>query len=201
MKKFAIALTFISMIASTASIYAAAYYTGFEDVVKASYVAGNVSASNIVWTFDSAVSGTLSSDRKEGGTSVRMARNATAPTESRIYTQVITGAFSAVSFKYAKYGTADPTVELAFEVSTDYGSSWTQVGTNFYSTSTALTLFQETFGPYSDMNIRITTLAGGTGSRNNRVNIDTLALIPEPAALLGLFGILLTVTCVIRRMC
>jgi hypothetical protein len=176
-------VTAIVLIVWTAGLAeAAAYFTGFEEGNKTAYAIGTVLESNIVWTFDSAVHGTIAtSDRFEGNRGVRLARNNPGATEASIYTQVITGNFSALSFKYAKYGT-DPDVTMRAEVSTDDGATWLQVGTDFVASSTTLTLFQEALGPYQDVNIRIRTISGGTGSRV-RSNIDTLTLVPEPVSL------------------
>lgn len=184
MKKMLV--TFAVVMAVTS--FVSAYFTGFEDgPVKSTYAIGTVTHSNIVWTFDSALHATLGTlpDRIEGTRSVRLARN-NGVSEASIYTQVITGSFSAISFKYARYGT-DPAITHRCEYSTDNGSTWVQIGSDFISTSTDLTLFHETFGPVQDINIRIRTLSGGTGSRV-RSNIDTLALIPEPGAIAVLCG-------------
>lgn len=196
MKKMLV--TFAVVMAVTS--FVSAYFTGFEDgPVKTVYAIGNVTHSNIVWTFDNALHATLGTlpDRIEGTRSVRLARNH-GVSEARIYTQIITGTFSAISFKYAKYGT-DAAVTHRCEYSTDNGGSWVQIGSDFTSTSTDLTLFQETFGPVQDINIRIRTLSGGTGTRV-RSNVDTLALIPEPGAIALLCGAGALAALVTRRL-
>ena len=81
--------------------FAATYFTGFEEGNIISYVGGTVLESNIVWTFSSALSGTLSADNKDDIKCVRMARNNVGGTEASIRSQVITGSFGILSFKYA----------------------------------------------------------------------------------------------------
>ncbi|NCA67790.1 MAG: hypothetical protein EOM87_06995 [Clostridia bacterium] len=48
------------------------YYTGFEDAVKTAYAAGNITTSGMLWHFNDALIGTLSTDQKYENRSARL---------------------------------------------------------------------------------------------------------------------------------
>jgi len=194
MKTTIISLIIVATLFSSALVQAASYYTGFEDgATKSSYAIGNVALSNVWWTLDSCVVGTLSLDKKEENCSLRMAYNgagASSYTGSTYMIETLTGNFSSVSFKYASYGTSSIYPldgRLATDISTDDGATWNNLSTiEVHTSDQALTPLSTTFGPYQYVRLRFRFWIADvtcTYSRN-RMNVDNVELVPEPSALL-----------------
>lgn len=193
MKMTLIALVFVS----SALVQAASYYTGFEDAFKVTYVPGNVSFSNVVWTLDSVVTGNLTADKKEGTNSLRMAANGTNFTvvgtvtnyvpASAYMAETLTGSFSTLTFKYAAYGVGTFLLDgrLAADLSTDDGMSWnTLMQVEVHTSNQALAQVGTSFGPYNYVRLRFRFWDVTCTYSRQRVNVDTVELIPEPGSLL-----------------
>ena len=94
----------------------------FESGYKSSYSSGDVNFTSGTWTLDDALTGTLSSDVKDGSQSIRI-RNSGKLT---MKFDDLNGA-GTVTIKHAEFGSdGSSTWELWY--STDGGSSWTQTG-------------------------------------------------------------------------
>src|SRR6266700_4256431 len=104
----------------------------FETGTKAAYATGNVTLSTGVWTFNDALLGNLSTDRKNGTQSARV-RN------SGKLTMIFDHAAGAstVTVLHGKFGTdGNSTWQLWF--STDGGSTYTEAGTTVTTSTTSL---------------------------------------------------------------
>ncbi len=139
-------------------------YEDFEDGSKASYSAASVTLSSGTWYFDQALIGSLSNDQKYDSKSVRV-RNTGA-----IYMQYdkSSGA-STFSVYHAKYG-SDGTSTWALYISTDEGSTWSQIGSTITTSSTTLTKVSFDVNQSGDVRFKIAKLSGGS----NRINFDNL---------------------------
>ncbi|GEM_PF-2482511 len=184
---------------------AASYYTGFEDTNKPSYVVASVSFSNVVWTLDSVVSGSLAADKKEGVYSLRMAYSGvpgSVYTGSAYFAETLTGAFSTLSFKYAAYGTSSYLVDgrIAADISTDDGGTWNNVmETEVHSSDQDLTPTGTSFGPYNYVRLRFRFWDLTCTISRQRANIDTVELIPEPGSLLIAGSVAVGLLALLRR--
>jgi len=132
----------------------------FEDGTKTAYADASVSLSTGSWDFNDALLGTLAGDVKDGNQSVRLRTGDIAMNFD------INGV-KQISIKHAKYGTdASSTWELL--VSTDGGTTYTQLGANITETST--TLVTDSFKVTSSTKVRFEIKKAGT----TRINIDDI---------------------------
>ena len=141
----------------------------FEDIetgVKTAYTTGNVTLSTGSWTFNDALIGTSTSDKKNGIQSARL-RNSGKLT---MLTDKTSGA-GTISIKHAAYGT-DATTTWQLWYSTNSGSTWTQAGTSITSVSGALQT--ASFNLNVSGNIRLEIRK--TDASVNRTNIDDISV-------------------------
>lgn len=138
--------------------------------VKASYASGTVSLSGLDWDMTEAVIGNLAGDFFNG---IRSARLNGKATSSMTMLADKTGGLGTLSFPYRRYGT-DAQVAWKVEYSTDAGTSWTQIGSDFTATADVQT-FSETVNVAGNVRIKI-SLVTDTGTSNKRLNIDDILL-------------------------
>lgn len=134
--------------------------------VKTSYTTGNITLSTGSWTFNNALIGTSSSDKKNGTKSARI----TSSGKLTLLTDKTNGA-GTVTIKHAAYGTdASSTWQLWY--STNAGVNYTQTGGTI--TSVAGNLATATFTVNVSGNIRFEVRKiSGTSTR---INIDDISI-------------------------
>jgi len=141
----------------------------FEDMelgTKTAYAVGNVTLSTGSWSFNDALIGNSTSDKKNGTKSARI-RNSGKLT---MLTDRANGA-GTVSIKHASYGTdASSTWQLWY--STDGGATYLQSGTT--QSTLAGNLVTVTFTLNVTGNVRLEIRK--TGGSANRINIDDVAI-------------------------
>ena len=141
----------------------------FEDVeagVKTSYTTANVTLSTGSWTFNDALIGNSTSDKKNGLKSARI-RNSGKLT---LLADKTSGA-GTITVKHAAYGTdAATTWQLWYSINS--GSTWTQAGTTV--TSVAGALQTATFNLNVSGNIRLEIRK--TDGSASRTNIDDISV-------------------------
>lgn len=137
----------------------------FESGSKGAYAAGNVSLSSGSWYFDEALIGNLSGDAKSGSQSVRI-RNTGSITMN------FNGSGAAsISIKHAVFG-SDGSSTWQLWVSTNGGSSFTQVGNTVTSSSTSLQTASFTVNISGSFRLSVRKISGGS----NRINIDDITV-------------------------
>jgi len=150
------------------SVLAGAIYSnwpeGFNTGTKTSYASANVTLGTGNWNLTDALLGSSTSDRKFGAQSVRIQNTG----QLSMNFNLLNGCAS-VSVFHAKYGT-DANSTWGLWVSSNSGSTWTQVGSTITTTST--TLSQANFSPgiTGTVRIQIRKLSGG------RLNIDDVSI-------------------------
>ena len=141
----------------------------FEDMelgTKTAYTTANITLSTGSWTFNNALIGTSTSDKKNGTKSARIQSTG----KLTLLTDKLNGA-GTVSIKHAAYGTdASSTWQLWY--STNAGASYTQAGSTI--TSVAGSLATATFNVNVSGNVRfeVRKISGGTA----RINIDDISI-------------------------
>jgi len=146
---------------------------------KTSYTTSNITLSTGTWTFNNALIGTSTSDKKVGTKSARIQNSG----KLTLLTDKLNGA-GTITIKHASFGSDSPS-SWQLWYSTNSGSSYIQVGSNITTTSTLSTL---TFTLNIEGNIRveIRKVSGGT----SRINIDDISIsdygtsTPPPSGLL-----------------
>jgi len=161
------------------SLYAQ-IFENFEQGVKNYYALGQVTLESGEWTFDDALIGTTSGDKKNGAKSARIrdgyiSMNFDNP-----------NGMLEVSFYAANYGTdASGAVQLSY--STDGGGSWTSLGNPIVLTSN-LTQYTVSANIEGDIRLRFAKTAG------NRINIDDVLIsdyiqtVEEPTLTVSING-------------
>ncbi|WP_202020427.1 hypothetical protein [Mucilaginibacter mali] len=134
----------------------------FESGTKTAYAIGNVTLSSGTWSMDDALIGNTTSDPKNGTKSVRI-RNTGKLTMGF---NVITGA-STVTIKHAVYG-SDGSSAWQLWVSSNSGSSYTQVGSTITTSSSTLATATFTVNQAGTLRFEVRKTSGGT----NRINLD-----------------------------
>jgi endonuclease G, mitochondrial len=135
---------------------------GFESATKTAYADASVTFTSGSWDLNNALVGTSSSDAKVGNHSIRITSTGTLGMNF----DESTGA-STVTFEYAVYG-SDGSSTFGLWMSTNGGSSYTQVGSTLTASST--TLQTATFTVNQSGNVRFQIRkASGT---SYRINID-----------------------------
>jgi len=135
----------------------------FENGSKTAYAAADVMLNTGLWNFNDALIGNLAADVKDGNKSVRLRTGDLAMNFD------ING-LKQINIKHAKYGTdANSTWQLL--MSTDGGTTYTQVGTDINETST--TLVTDSFKVSVSTKVRFEIKKAGT----TRINIDDITLI------------------------
>ncbi|WP_374110671.1 Ig domain protein group 2 domain protein [Neobacillus cucumis] len=130
----------------------------FESGTKTAYTSGNVTLSSGSWYFDNALIGNLSSDKKTGLQSARV-RAAGALTMNFN----VSGAKS-IQVSHANFG-SDSGANWQLQMSTNGGSTWTNIGSTNTSSST-LSVKTFTITQTAPVRFRI-VVSGTTGSRLN----------------------------------
>ena len=140
---------------------------GFESASKTAYAAANVTFGSGSWNLNDALVGTSTSDRKTGSQSIRIRNTGTLSMNF----DVSTGA-STVAMSYAVYG-ADGSSAFQLWVSSNGGSSYTQVGTTAVTASgTTLSTATFTVNQSGSLRFQLRKTTGGT----NRINIDSFTI-------------------------
>jgi len=132
----------------------------FEDGTKTAYADANVTLSTGSWDFNDALLGSLAGDVKDGTQAVRLRTGDIAMNFD------INGV-TQISIKHAKYGT-DATSTWQLLMSTDGGTTYTQLGANITETST--TLVTDSFKVTSKTKVRFEIKKAGT----TRIDIDDI---------------------------
>lgn len=140
-------------------------WESFETGTKTSYTTGDVTLSSGIWTFNNALLGTSTSDRKVGTKSARI--QSTGKLTMKFNR---TSGAGTVTIQHAKYGT-DANSSWQLWYSTNSGTSWTQTGTTITTTSTTLTT--ATFTPNISGTVRF-EIRKTTGSNSVRLNFDEI---------------------------
>ena len=138
----------------------------FETGTKTAYAIASVTLSSGSWTFDDALIGNLSTDRKNGSQSARI-RN----TGSIKMNFDFTAGASTVTVQHAAFST-DGSSTWELQVSTNGGSSFTKVGSTVTTSSTSLTTATFTVNVSGNVRFAIVKTGGGT----NRINIDDVVI-------------------------
>lgn len=143
-------------------------YAGWPETIEAgiktNYTTANVTLSTGSWNFQDAMIGTSSSDRKVGAKAARIQN-----TGRLTMNFDLTNGASQVTVRHARFSN-ESSSSWALFVSTNSGSTWSQVGNNVSTTST--TLGTATFNVSFTGNVRfqIRKLSGG------RLNIDNITV-------------------------
>jgi endonuclease G len=132
----------------------------FEAGSKTAYAAADVVLSTGSWNFNDALIGNLATDVKDGNQSVRIRTG-------DIATNFDINGLTQIIVKHAKYG-ADGVSTWMLKVSTDGGTTYTQLGATINETST--TLVADTFKVTTTGKLRFEIIKTGT----NRINIDDI---------------------------
>ena len=139
---------------------------------KQAYASGTVTLSGLQWNMTEALIGTAAADFKNGIRSARMRGYGTSVIS--MLADKSSG-IGTVSFQYRRYGT-DAQVDWKVEVSTDGGTSWTQVGDTFTApASDDVQNFSQMLNISGNARIRIKR-ATESGSSDRRMNIDDITL-------------------------
>jgi len=139
---------------------------GFESGTKTAYADGNVTFTSGSWDLDDALVGTSTSDPKVGTHSIRIRNTGILSMNFN----VTTGA-STVTLKYAVYG-SDGSSAFGLWVSTNSGSSYTQVGSSVTASSTTLATVTFNVNQSGSLRFQLRKSSGGT----NRINIDEFTI-------------------------
>lgn len=134
----------------------------FESGTKTAYATGNVSLSSGSWSLNDALIGTLSTDAKNGSQSVRIRNTGTLDMNFDA-----TGGATTITIAHAVFG-ADGSSTWQLWISTNSGSSYSQVGSTVTSSSTTLSTATFTVSVTGSYRLSIRKVSGGT----NRINID-----------------------------
>jgi hypothetical protein len=155
-------------------------FEDFEQGVKNYYALGQVALESGEWTFDDALIGTTSGDKKNGAKSARI-RDGYIKMNFDYPNGVL-----EVSFYAANYGTdAAGAVQLSY--STDGGDTWTSLGNPIVLTSN-LTQYTVSANVEGNIRLRFVKTAG------NRINIDDVLIsdyiqtVEEPTLAVNING-------------
>jgi len=139
-------------------------YTITEDfesgIIKTAYADGNVIAATGIWDFNDALVGNTAPDVKDGARSVRLRTGSIGMSFD------ISGV-TQIKISHAKYGT-DATSTWQLAMSTDGGTTYTNLGAAINETST--TLVADSFAVTTTAKVRFKISKAGT----TRVNIDDI---------------------------
>ncbi|WP_369413944.1 Ig domain protein group 2 domain protein [Gracilibacillus salinarum] len=136
----------------------------FDSGNKAAYAAGTVLLESGSWTFDNALLGKLSTDKKYGTQSARIRSNGSITMNFDV-----SGAES-ISLSHANFN-HDSGAEWSLEQSTDGGSSWTHVAGPYSSSSS---LAESTILTNETNTVRFRIVVSGTSGE--RINIDNFTI-------------------------
>ncbi len=156
-------------------------FDGTSDATHATdYGFTNHSLSGITWTGVQAIIPT--SPLADWYNGIRSARLRGYSTSHMTMTSNKSNGIGTISFNYRRYGT-DAQVTWRVDYSTNNGSTWSQVGSNFTApANNDIQLFSETINVSGDVRIRIIHVSGGNTSTNRRLNIDDLLITDYSAS-------------------
>ncbi len=135
---------------------------GFESATKTAYADASVTFTSGSWDLNNALVGTSTSDRKDGSHAIRI----TSTGQIGMNFNVTTGA-STVTVEYAVYG-SDGSSAFGLWVSSNSGSSYTQVGSSVTASSTTLQTATFNVNTAGTLRFQLRKSTGGS----NRINID-----------------------------
>ncbi len=173
-------ITFLKTIALFAglmlsvSAYADDYFVDFEGEgeVKPGWASGNVVLSGLEWNMTEVLIGSLEADFKNGQRSARLRGYGTS---AMTMFEDKTDGIGTISFLYRRYGT-EAQVDWKVEYSTDGGTNWTQIGSDFTApASDEVQVFSEIVEVTGNVRVRIIR-ATETGTANRRLNIDDITI-------------------------
>jgi hypothetical protein len=168
-------LCFASVIILTSFSSLGQYLVNFDGTseTKGSYASGTVNLSGLDWNLTEAL---LGSDQNDFFNGTRSARLRGYGTSSMTMLEDKSNGLGSISFEYSEYGTDNQTT-WRVEYSTDEGTNWTQIGTDFEATggNGNPETFSESVQISGDIRIRIIEV-GGAGTTNLRMNIDDILL-------------------------
>lgn len=136
----------------------------FESGTKAAYADANVTLSSGSWGMNDALLGNLSTDAKNGSQSVRIRNTGILDMNFDA-----TGGATTISISHAVFG-SDGSSTWQLWISTNSGSTWSQVGSTVTSSSTSLSTATFTVSVTGSYRLSVRKVSGGT----NRINIDDI---------------------------
>ncbi|MEK3884094.1 Ig domain protein group 2 domain protein [Paenibacillus sp. PL2-23] len=145
----------------------------FETGVKGSYTIGTVQLESGSWTFDNALLGDMTTDKKLG---TKAARVRAAGSIAMNFD--ITGGVQSVKVQHAHFG-SDTGATWKLQKSVNGGSTWTDVSGTFASGSA---LAEQTIAVNESGNVRFKLVVGGTSGK--RLNFDQFDIIQQPSEVL-----------------
>jgi len=137
----------------------------FESGTKGAYAAADVSLSSGSWYFDDALIGNLAADSRNGTKSVRI-RNL-----GSITMNFNGSGANTITIQHAVYG-SDGSSTWQLWVSTNSGSSYSQVGSTVTSSSTSLQTATFNVNITGSFRLSVRKVSGGS----NRINIDDVSV-------------------------
>jgi hypothetical protein len=138
----------------------------FESGTKTAYATGNVTLATGSWTFNDALLGNSSSDKKNGTQSARIRNSGILSTNFDF-----TGGASTVTIYHAVFGSdASSTWQLWY--STNGGTSYTQTGSTITTSSASLIAASFTINVSGNIRFQIRK----TDGTSNRMNIDDFSV-------------------------
>jgi endonuclease G len=138
----------------------------FESGTKTAYAVGNVNLSSGTWSMNDALIGNSTADVKNGTKSVRIHNTG----KLTMGFNVTTGA-STVTIKHAVYGT-DGSSAWQLWVSSNSGSTYTQVGSTITTSSSTLATATFNVNLAGTLRFEVRKTTGGT----NRINLDDFTI-------------------------
>jgi len=133
----------------------------FESGVKTAYADGTITMATGIWDFNDALIGNLATDVKDGTRSVRLRTGS-------ISMNFDINGLTQIKISHAKYG-ADAASTWQLSMSTDGGTTYTNVGAAINETSTTLVADSFAVSTASKVRFKITKTSATT-----RVNIDDI---------------------------
>lgn len=137
----------------------------FESGTKTAYSTGNVTLSSGSWNLNDALIGNLSTDLKSGAQSVRIRNTGIVNMNFNA-----TGGATTITISHGIFG-SDGSSTWQLWISTNSGSSYSQVGSTITST-TSLQTATFTVAVTGSYRLSIRKISGGT----NRINIDNITV-------------------------
>jgi endonuclease G len=138
----------------------------FESGTKTAYASASVTLGSGSWTLNDALIGNLSTDLKNGTQSARIRNTGTLNMNFDA-----TGGATTIAISHGVFG-SDGSSTWQLWISTNSGSSYTQVGSTVTSSATSLSTATFTVSVTGSYRLSIRKISGGT----NRINIDDITV-------------------------